>query len=42
MLHDITSGKDVYSETPLIQIHGDQLNLFELEGFPITGIEFNY
>ena len=26
-----------YSETPLIQILGGQLNLFELEGFPIKG-----
>ena len=41
-LHDITSGKDIYSETPLILIHEDQPNLFELDGFPITGIEFNY
>ena len=23
----------IYSETPLIRIPGDQLNLFELEGF---------
>ena len=28
---------DTYSETPLIRIHGDQLNLFELEGFRIKG-----
>ena len=25
----------LYSETPLIRIHGDQLNLFEFEGFRI-------
>ena len=27
----------IYSETPLFRIHGDQLNLFELEGFRIKG-----
>ena len=26
-----------YSETPLFRIPGDQLNLFELEGFRIKG-----